>query len=167
MKVFFFFFLFLVMFITACGANTGQVIIDRPKDNLQAGSSFQETDNEICTQEGKPIIREFATSWCPHCAWVKPVYNEAVKEYGGQIVAYQWEIDTSNDLLTEELEFEVPASEMNIFRKFNPQESIPTFVFGCRYVRIGNAFEEQDDKEAEAAEFRSIIDKLLGEVNEQ
>ncbi len=155
------------MFITACTQETGKVLIEKQTDAINVGSSFTTLDRTLCLQDGKPIIREFATSWCPHCAWIKPVYQQVVKEYGDKIIAYQWEVDEGNDLLTEALEFEVPASEMNVFKTFNPQQTIPTFVFGCKYMRIGNAFEEQNDKEAEAREFRSIIDKILNEVEKQ
>ncbi len=159
-----FFFLFSLILLTACTQEAGKVIIDKPIDTANLGGSFKATNNTICMQEGKPIVREFATSWCPHCAWVKPVYQQVVKEYAGKISAYQWEVDTGNNLLTEELEFEVPANEMNIFEKFNPNKSIPTFIIGCKYVRIGNAFEEQNDKKAEATELRAVIDKILKEA---
>ncbi len=155
------------MIITACTQETGKVLIEKQTDTTNVRSSFKAVDHALCLQEGKPIIREFATSWCPHCAWIKPVYQQIVKEYGDKIVAYQWEVDEGNNLLTEEFEFEVPASEMNIFKTFNPEQTIPTFVFGCKYVRIGNAFEAQNDKEAEAKEFRYIIDKIISEGDTQ
>ena len=167
MKTLFFLFSFFLLFVSSCTSNNGQVIIDKPAGTENLGQSFRVTDNDICLSDGKPIIREFATSWCPHCAWVKPVYQEVVKSYGDQIVAYQWEVDTNDNLLTEQLEFEVPAGEMNVFSDFNPDQTIPTFLFGCKYLRIGNAYEEQNDKEAEAKELKYIIDKLLNEVSEQ
>ena len=52
---------------------------------------------------------------------------------------------------------------MAIFKEFNPQGSIPTFVFGCKYYRVGNGYEQQDDKAAEEAEFRAVFDELVKE----
>ena len=46
---------------------------------------------------------------------------------------------------------------------FNIQNSIPTFVFGCRYYRIGTGHEFEDDLEAEAAEFMAVIEELIDE----
>ena len=164
-KALFFFSLFFILFITAC-SDTAQVTIDRPvQDN--AGRTFIAKDHVVCEQDGKPIIREFATSWCPHCAWIKPTYQQVIKEYGDKIIAYQWEADTGDNLLSEQLELAVPQEEMNVWKTFNPDQTIPTFVFGCKYIRIGNAFEEQKDREAEAREFRAVIDKLLVEVDKQ
>jgi len=54
-------------------------------------------------------------------------------------------------------------TEQAIYNKFNPKGSVPTFVFGCKYFRVGNAYEAQDNLEAEETEFRSVIDKLLEE----
>lgn len=163
----FFFFLCGLVIVTACTSGpTGQVIIDQNIDVEKLGASFKATANEICLKDGKPIVREFATSWCPHCSWVKETYQSVVQEYGkaGKIIAYQWEVDTKDDLLTEALEFAVPEAEMNIFKKFSPDGAIPTFVIGCKYYRVGNAYESQNNKEAEAQELRFMIDKTLGEV---
>ena len=156
-----------IWLVAACTQQpTGKVIIEKKVNPATTGDSFTATTNELCLKEGKPIVREFATSWCPHCAWVKDTYQQVVQDYvkEGKIIAYQWEVDTGNDLLTEALEFTVPESEMQVFKKFSPDGAIPTFVIGCKYYRIGNAYESQDDKEAEAKEFQGIIDKVLEEV---
>ena len=128
-------------------------------------STFKSTGDEICTQDGKPIIREFSTTWCPHCKWIKDTYAKVVKEYEGQIIAYQWDIDKNDDALTEGLESYIPEEELEIFKKYNPKGSIPTFVFGCKYVRVGNGYESQGDLEAEEAEFRKIIEELIAQQN--
>ena len=63
--------------------------------------------------------------------------------------------------MTDEVETEVPESEVAIYQQFNPRGTIPTFVFGCRYYRVGTGFEAEDDLEAEEAEFRAIIEELI------
>lgn len=163
----FFFLFFVLVLVTACTQGpTGQVVINQKIDPEKLGASFKTTTNEICLKDGKPIVREFATSWCPHCSWVKETYQQVVQEYvkEGKIFAYQWEVDTKDDLLTEALEFVVPETEMAVFKKFSPEGAIPTFIIGCKYYRVGNAYESTNNKEAEAQELRFIIDKTLQEV---
>jgi hypothetical protein len=80
------------------------------------------------------------------------------------IVAHHWEVDTGDDTLTGQVEEVVPDSEMAIFDDINPQGSIPTFVFGCRYYRIGNGYEQEGDLESEAAEFEAVIEALIDET---
>tara|TARA_Y100000310_G_scaffold68970_1_gene64279 strand:+ start:2059 stop:2583 length:525 start_codon:yes stop_codon:yes gene_type:complete len=171
-KIFLFFFLLLFL-ITGCTSkdpDKGVVTIKKPIENTVVGDSFKVLDNaEICTKDGKPIIRKFATTWCPHCKWIKQTYTDVINEYVAQdkIVAYLWNFDIGDDALTVKKELVVPSFEKGIHQKFNPKSSIPTFVFGCKYVRIGNAFEQQNDLAAEAAEFRAIIDRLLEEVENE
>ena len=171
-KVFLFFFLLLFV-ISACTSKALErkvVTINKPSEFTEVGSSFKVVkDAKICTQDGKPIIREFATTWCPHCKWIKQTYTGVINEYVAQdkIIAHLWNIDIGDDDLTVKKELVVPSVEKAIHKKFNPKSSIPTFVFGCKYVRIGNAFEQQDNLAAEAKEFRAIIDKLVEEVENE
>ena len=125
--------------------------------------TFEETEDDICKEDGKPLIRLFSTTWCPHCEWIKETFDNTVKEYvdEGKIVAYHWELDINDNTLTEEAEKEVPESEKNIFSKYNPDGGIPTFVFGCKYLRIGNGYESESSLEKEEAEFRAVIEELL------
>ena len=130
------------------------------------GTFAVKSDAEICTEDGKPVIYLFSTTWCPHCKWITETFESTVQEYvdAGQIVARHWEIDINDDTLTDEAETEVPAEQLAVYKEFNPGGSIPTFVFGCKYSRIGNGYEQQQDLEAEESEFRAVIEKLLEEV---
>ena len=69
--------------------------------------------NEIELIDGKPVIRMFSTTWCPHCKWSGPVFEKVAQEYvdAGKIVAYHWELDINDDILTPEAEGEVPSTE--------------------------------------------------------
>lgn len=118
-----------------------------------------------CTEDGKPVIRLYSTTWCSHCQWIGPTFDAVVKMYvdEGLIVAHHWEVNTGDDTLTDQVEKDVPDSEMAIFEDINPRGSIPTFVFGCRYYRIGNGYEQADDLESEAAEFEAVIEALINE----
>ena len=70
----------------------------------------EKPDAEICMQDGKPVIRLFATSWCPHCQWIKDRFNQVVQEYvdAGKIVAYHWMVDLKDDDLTPQKEGNIP-----------------------------------------------------------
>lgn len=128
--------------------------------------SFDATNDELCTTEdGKPIIRMFSTTWCPHCKWITTSFEKAIAPFveSGQIVAYHWELDVNDNTLTPEVETEIPEEELAIYQKYNPKGSIPTFVFGCKYARIGNGYEGEDGGEdKEFSEFTQIIEELVG-----
>jgi peptidyl-prolyl cis-trans isomerase C len=138
-----------------------------PSDSNLAGT-FQATGDPVCTDaNGKPIVRLFTTSWCPHCQWIRETYESVVKDYEsrGLIKAYHWELDTNTELLTGQKSTAVPAEELAVYRKYNPQGSIPTFVFGCQYVRIGNGYEAEQNLDKERAEFNAVITKLVAETS--
>lgn len=148
-------------------ALTGDLPAATPEKGSSIGS-FKSLllEDGICTEDGKPIIRLFSTTWCPHCKWVKDTFESTIQEYvdAGKIVAYHWELDTDDDSLTEEVESSIPDSEYAIYQQFNPKATIPTFVFGCKYYRVGNAYEQQNDLDAEEADFKQVIDALIREL---
>jgi thiol-disulfide isomerase/thioredoxin len=125
--------------------------------------TFYEVNHTPCKDGKKPIVYMFSTSWCPHCQWSRPAFEAAVKDYvaKGKIVAYNWELDTNDNTLTTQKEKEVPIRDMQIYEEFNPDGSIPTFVFGCKYFRIGTGHERENDLAAEEKEFKDLIEKLL------
>jgi len=128
--------------------------------------TFLATNDTVETVDGKPVIRLFSTTWCPHCVWISSTYDSVVNEYvsQGKIVAYHWQLDTGDNTLTPEAEIAVPASEQAVFQKFNPQGSIPTFVFGGKYYRIGNGYEREGNLTLEEQEFRAVIEELIKEA---
>ncbi len=117
----------------------------------------------VCKEDGKPVVYLISTTWCPHCKWIKDTYDKWAKDQmeKGNIIAYHWEIDIKDDTLTEGKEGSVPSDVMETYQRFNPRGSIPTFIFGCKYWRIGNGFESQQNLELEEKEFQTIVDKLL------
>lgn len=123
----------------------------------------EKAEAEICKENGKPLVYLFSTTWCPHCQWIKDAFDEVIKKYvaDGKIAAYHWDVDINDNTLTSEKESVVPAKDLAVYREFNPQGSIPTFVFGCKYFRIGNGYEQQDDVNAEKAEFEALIKDLI------
>ncbi len=141
------------------------MLVAKPAATTTKLASFDDKGGDICKENGKPIIRLFTTSTCPHCLWVKDGFDSVVKDYvdKGKIAAYHWQLDTGDDLLTPIVETAVPTTEKDLFTKVNPGRGVPTFVFGCRYVRIGNFYEGQNDIAKEKADFKEVIDALLAQ----
>jgi thiol-disulfide isomerase/thioredoxin len=139
------------------------------EDDSQASTTFTQTADKICTADGKPIIRLFSTTTCPHCKWIKSTFDETVKQYvkDGKVVAFHWEMDAKDNTLTDLLEGSVPASEMEVFKKYDAEGYVPAFVFGCKYYRIGNGYESEKDLAAEKAEFEALMDELIAEAASQ
>jgi len=125
--------------------------------------TFESVDGEICREDGRPVVRLFSATWCSHCQWVADTYDAVVQMYidEGEIAAHHWELNTGDDTLTSQVEQSVPVSERAVFTEFSPDESVPAFVFGCKYYRIGTGHELQDDLESEAAEFMAVIEALI------
>lgn len=123
--------------------------------------TFTEYDTDVCKKDGKPVIYLFSTTWCPHCQWVKDTFDSWAKDNSGKAAVYHWEIDTNDNTLTSEVETEVPSDAMDVYNKFNPSGSIPTFVFGCRYSRVGNGYESEDDLGSEKASFDKVLEELI------
>ena len=55
-------------------------------------ANFKDNGNQVCKIDGKPVVRFYSTTTCPHCNWVGPTYEKVVKEYvdAGKIVAMHW-----------------------------------------------------------------------------
>jgi thiol-disulfide isomerase/thioredoxin len=155
---------------------SGCIQLPGPGPGSQTGNSTNITGVNITTfslmegpveaVDGKPVIRLFSTTRCPHCVWIKPTFDRVAGEYAdaGKIAAYHWELDIGDNTLTPEIETEAPASEQAAFLKFNPRSSVPTFVFGGKYYRIGNGYEWEQDLGKEEAEFRAVIEELIKEA---
>lgn len=130
-------------------------------DVVRDFETFTEYDTDICKKDGKPVIYLFSTTWCPHCEWIKDTFDSWAKDNAGKAVVYHWELDTNDNTLTSEVETEIPAEHNEIYEQFNPNGSIPTFVFGCRYGRVGNGYESQDDLDAERDSFDAVLQELI------
>lgn len=125
--------------------------------------------DSICLEDGKPIIRLYSTTVCPHCRWINSTFNGVMDEYmsAGKIAAYHWDVDIGNNQFTPAKESSIPSEEVELLKRVNPDLSVPTYVFGCKYWRVGNPYETANDLDAEAAEFKAVIEKLLTEVSPQ
>lgn len=121
--------------------------------------TFTKTNDTICKENGKVIIRLFSTTKNSASKWISQTFNEVVNEYKDDIAAYHWQLDTGdNTLTTDFIEEGIPEEEVGIFQQYNPKSTVPTYVFGCKYIRIGNVYKTLEE---EKAEFKRIIEALL------
>jgi len=123
-------------------------------------NEFTITADSICQEDGKPIIRLFTTSTCRPCNDIKETFESLATSYKDEIIAYHWQLDTGDNILTLEIETGIPKAEVEIFKKYNEKTTVPTYVFGCKYVRIGNALTERD-LAVEKQELTRQIEKLI------
>lgn len=122
--------------------------------------SFVELDGDTCETGGKPEVYMFSATWCPHCQWIEESFISWA-EKRDDLSIYKYEIDTGDDVLTPEAESSIPAQHLNLFRQANPQQSVPTYIIGCKYTRIGNANEATNNLDAEIQEFDQLADLIL------
>jgi thiol-disulfide isomerase/thioredoxin len=166
--------LILVCFFMGCGGSgggetdpegQGTDVIDPSGIEPSSIQTFESVDGDICRENGKPVVRLFSTTGCGHCQWISDTFDAVVEMYAdeGRIVAYHWQLDTGDDTLTTQVEQGVPDTEYALYTAFSPENLVPTFVFGCKYFRVGTAYAQEDDLEAEAAEFMAVIEALIAE----
>lgn len=120
--------------------------------------TFTKTDDPICKENGKIAIRLFSTTKNPDSKWISSSFDEVINKYKDDVTAYHWQLDTGDNTLTGVKEQGIPKKEVEIFQKYNPQSTVPTYVFGCKYLRIKNAYKTLDE---EKAEFSRVIEQLL------
>ncbi len=132
------------------------------KEGFNTFKSY-DINEQICLENGKPLILLFSTTNCPHCVWIKPTFDNTVAEYvkSGKIFARHWEVNINDDTLTPEAETMIPDSDLKLYYSFNPGKTVPTFIFGCKYYRVGTGYERQKDLTLEEKEFREIIEHLI------
>lgn len=142
--------------------------LDSSKNESAASSgngikTFRITDKNVCkNSKGQPIVLLFSTADCPHCSWIAETFDETVLEYAkrGLIEAHHYDLNTRDDLLTPEIERDIPEIYVKIGEE-GSQGYVPYFNFGCMYDRISNGYEKEDDLYAEEVEMRQIIEFLL------
>ena len=84
--------------------------------------NFIVSGDEICTEDGKPIIYFFGSERCGYCKWEHPIVVNVTSKFEGYI-SFHENIDTTRD--------------SEIFDKYNPRGGVPTLVLGCKYYRVG------------------------------
>jgi len=106
--------------------------------------SFMVKGDEICKEDGKPIIYFFGSQSCPHCQWEHPILEKVLKNFEG-LVSFHNNMDSQAD--------------MEIFSQYS-DGGIPTLVFGCKYYRLGSG--ESEGEATETQNLTAILCKLTG-----
>ncbi len=104
--------------------------------------NFSVSGDEVCKENGKPIIYFFGSQGCGYCNWEHPVM-EAVALRFEEYIAFHNNMDSDAD--------------KDIFSKYSTG-GIPTLVFGCKYSRVGAG--TQSGEELEAKNLTALICKL-------
>lgn len=104
--------------------------------------NFSVSKDEVCREDGKPIVYFFGSKSCPHCAWEHPIIEKVAKSFEGYI-SFHNNMDVNADT--------------DIFGKYSTG-GIPTLVFGCKYYRVGSG--EGEGEELESKNLTAIICKL-------
>ncbi len=125
--------------------------------------TFEDLGGSICALDGKPIIRMYSKDTCDHCKWSKPLFKEVMAEYGGAVVAHIWEFGSEDDMMTADVEGLIPSGEQDVFFSSKASGTVPYFVFGCRFVRVGNGYYIQGRADLEKEEMRQIVNYLLSQ----
>jgi hypothetical protein len=91
------------------------------------------------------------------------VFDLVAREYSdrGLVAAHHYDVETGDDLLTGEVETQIPEAHLKIGQRGDPEGYLPYFNFGCRFDRFGTGYEDQDDLAAEAEEMSRVIESLL------
>lgn len=93
---------------------------------------FMVSGDEICMEDGKPIVYFFGSTSCPGCNWEHPVIENATAKFEGYI-SFHDNTDSTAD--------------SEIFAKYSTGY-IPTLVLGCKYYRVGAGSRLGEDQEA-------------------
>ena len=114
--------------------------------------NFLVLEEEICNEEGKPIVYFFGSQTCPHCSWEHPIFEEVVAQFG-DLVSFHNNMDNNEDT--------------DVFQKYSQinNGAIPFMVLGCRYARVGSG--ELSGEETEKENLTALICKLTGGQSEK
>jgi thiol-disulfide isomerase/thioredoxin len=75
---------------------------------------------------GLPKVYFFGTTWCPHCSWEKPIFEDITGMFEGHIDMKIVMIDQNPD-----------ENDMATFKHYSPDGYIPVIIMGGKYYRIG------------------------------
>ncbi len=112
------------------------------QEQKQTIGNFSITEDEICEEDGKPIVYFFGSEGCPHCGWQHSVIERVMTKFEGS-AAFHNNMDSDED--------------MDVFSKYSGG-SIPTLVLGCKYYRVGSGQRAGEEEESNA--LTAIICKL-------
>lgn len=145
----------------------GQDQVDEAVKPVPVNNFLIDDDSRVCFDGPRIIIRMYGNTTCEECIWVKSIYDKVAREYQsyGEVTPIRWELDTQDNALTKPNETEIPSSEIRLLKKYTENETIPTFILGCKYIRVGSGHYETRDAKAEEQDMRNAIRELVSYVD--
>jgi len=110
----------------------------------QTIGGFSVSNDEICKENGKPVVYFFGSNSCPHCLWEHPIVTKVMDQFK-DLVSFHNNMDSKDD--------------QDILKKYSTG-GIPTIVLGCKYYRVGSG--ENSGEEAETKALTALLCKLTG-----
>jgi thiol-disulfide isomerase/thioredoxin len=104
--------------------------------------SFSVSSDQICTENGEPVVYLFGAASCPHSSWEHPIFQQVAAEFSNY-VSFHDNMDSEND--------------SDIFQKYS-NGGVPTLVLGCKYYRLGSG--ENSGQETETKNLTALFCKL-------
>ena len=98
---------------------------------------------------GMPKAYFFGTTWCPHCTWEKPVFEEITNKFSDYVEVRKINIDKNPE-----------QEDMVVFNHYSPEGYIPLIIIGGKYYHIGAG--ESLGEEGERAVLTAILCKITG-----
>ncbi|MBI2138536.1 peptidylprolyl isomerase [Candidatus Woesearchaeota archaeon] len=123
------------------------------------GSSFRDSGEGVCKDDGKAVIRLYTASGCKGCPLAAKSFEEVLKGFVGKIQFRHWELNTGDNLATPETEKGVPQRELGMFKKLDRDGKVPFSIIGCKYYRAGNFFATATE---ESKELAAVISSVVG-----
>jgi len=114
----------------------------QPEENDVIPGNFLVSEDEVCLEDGKPIIYFFGSEGCGYCGWEHPIIQAVTSKFSNYISFH----DNMNS-----------NEDMDVFSKYSTG-GVPTLVFGCKYYRVGAG--TQSGEEQETKDLTALICKL-------
>ncbi len=114
------------------GIDIEEFEVEQQKEKQTIGN-FILSGDEICKEDGKPIIYFFGLDGCEACEWEHPVIENVTAKFAGYVSFH----DNNKNF----------TADREIFDKYSTG-GVPTLVLGCRYYRVGLGANMDEDQEA-------------------
>lgn len=167
-----------LIFVTIIALVLGGIMVFSPgketSNKNESTSTYEKFEGfdikgeSVCKKDGKPIVYVISTTTCPHCIYIKDTFVKWGKDNSDKLDVQLWVFDgkspdSADNLITDEIETSISNEAMQVYEKMNPDGTVPTFIFGCKYVRVGNGFEGENDLNKEVEAYNKIKEKILSE----
>ncbi|RLI97409.1 MAG: hypothetical protein DRO99_03035 [Candidatus Aenigmatarchaeota archaeon] len=134
------------------GGNPNRVLCPfhdlEPHESVPTIGGFM--DIESASIDGRPKVYFIGTTWCPHCAWERPLFINVTSMFSDHA-----------DIKVIEIDQDYTEGEMEMFNHYSPEGSIPVVILGGKYFRIGSGEDLGEDGERQA--LTAIMCKITGD----